>query len=43
MLGGNVPMLAVNNLFILPDWNDEVLIAGTDGGVYVSLDGGDVW
>ena len=42
-LGVNIPMLGVNNLLVLPGWNDEVLFAGTDGGVYVSMDSGGSW
>jgi hypothetical protein len=36
-------MLGVNNLYLLPDWNDDVIIAGTDGGVYISFNGGIQW
>lgn len=42
-LGANFPMLGVNSFFILPEWNDEILFAATDGGVYTSLDGGTEW
>ncbi len=42
-LGVNMPMLGVNSFFILPGWNDEILFAATDGGVYVSLDAGAAW
>jgi photosystem II stability/assembly factor-like uncharacterized protein len=42
-LAANVPMLGVNSFFILPGWNDEVLFAATDGGVYVSFDSGGEW
>jgi photosystem II stability/assembly factor-like uncharacterized protein len=39
----DLPMMGVNNLFILPGWNDAVLFAATDGGVYVSQDAGEQW
>ena len=42
-IGTNLPMMGVNNLFILPGSADQVMIAGTDGGVYVSFDYGQQW
>lgn len=39
----DLPMMGVNSLYILPDWNDAVLFAATDGGVYLSQDAGDSW
>jgi photosystem II stability/assembly factor-like uncharacterized protein len=42
-IGANVPMMGVNNIFIMPGSNDKILIVGTDGGVYVSFDAGDQW
>ncbi|MGB3078403.1 MAG: hypothetical protein WBB31_04935, partial [Saprospiraceae bacterium] len=42
-LGANAPMLGVNNLMLLPGWNDEIIFAATDGGVYVSFNSGFSW
>jgi len=42
-ISGDLPNLAVNDLYILPDANDQVIFAATDGGVYVTLDGGVAW
>lgn len=42
-LGDDLPLMAVNNIFIMPESEDTILIAGTDGGVYVSFDKGDQW
>lgn len=42
-LGVNVPMVGVNSMLILPGWNDEILFAATDGGVYVSFNSGFAW
>lgn len=42
-LSENVPVVGVNSFMILPGSNDEILFAGTDGGVYVSLNGGILW
>jgi hypothetical protein len=42
-LESDLPMLGVNALFILPGTNDGILFAGTDGGVYISVDAGVIW
>ncbi len=42
-LGNDIPMLGVNSFMILPEWNDDVMFAATDGGVYVSQDAGTMW
>jgi len=42
-ISGNLPNLAVNDFYILPDTEDQVIFAATDGGVYVTLDGGQAW
>ncbi|MDZ4683084.1 MAG: hypothetical protein SGI94_21750 [Saprospiraceae bacterium] len=42
-ISGDLPNLAVNDLYILPEANDQVIFAATDGGVYITLDGGAVW
>ena len=42
-LGVNIPMAGVNNLYIFPGWNDEIIFVGTDGGVYVSFNSGSQW
>lgn len=39
----DLPLMGVNNLFILPGSNDEILLVGTDAGVYVTFDGGAKW
>lgn len=40
---GDLPNLAVNDLFILPDHQDSVIFAATDGGMYGTLNGGQHW
>ena len=40
---GDLPNLAVNDLVILPDHQDSVLFAATDGGVYGTTNGGQHW
>ncbi len=42
-VAADLPMLGVNAFLILPGWNDAVLFAATDGGVYVSLTAGNTW
>ncbi|MCB9081642.1 MAG: hypothetical protein H6555_08025 [Lewinellaceae bacterium] len=42
-LVGNLPPLAVNDLFILPGRGDSILFAATDGGVFASVNAGDSW
>jgi photosystem II stability/assembly factor-like uncharacterized protein len=39
----DLPMMGVNSLYLPEGWNDTVLFAATDGGVYVSKDAGDHW
>jgi photosystem II stability/assembly factor-like uncharacterized protein len=41
-ISGNLPNLAVNDVFIMPG-NDDVIFAATDGGVYGTTNGGNDW
>ncbi|RMG57750.1 MAG: PKD domain-containing protein, partial [Bacteroidetes bacterium] len=41
-ISGNLPDLAVNDLFVYPS-DDDILFAATDGGVYGTIDGGQSW
>lgn len=42
-ISGDLPQLPVNDLFVLPGHADSVLFAGTDAGVYFSLNSGGNW
>jgi len=42
-IASDIPMMGVNNLFIMPASADTILIAGTDAGVYVSFNAGGQW
>ena len=42
-IASDIPLMGVNNLYIMPASEDTILIAGTDGGVYVSFDAGAQW
>jgi photosystem II stability/assembly factor-like uncharacterized protein len=39
----DLPMMGVNDLFILPGSEDKTLVVATDGGVYASIDGSESW
>ncbi len=42
-ISGDLPPLGVNDLFIMPNYAGQVIFAGTDGGLYATLDGGSHW
>lgn len=42
-ISGDLPPLAVNDVYILPGYQDSVLFAGTDGGVYGTMNAGAQW
>lgn len=42
-VAGNLPPYAINDVLILPNGNDNVLFAATDGGVYITTNGGHQW
>jgi len=42
-LSGNLPDIACNDIFIIPEHNDSILFVGTDAGVYGTIDGGVTW
>lgn len=42
-ISGNLPPVPVNDLIVLPGFNDSILFAATDGGVYFTRDGGVIW
>ena len=42
-ISGDLPQLAVNDIYILPHHNDTVLFVSTDGGVYATLNSGTNW
>ncbi len=42
-IAGDLPNLAVNDLYILPGHSDSIIFAGTDGGVYGTIDEGGHW
>lgn len=42
-ISGDLPNLAINDIYILPENQDTVLFAATDGGVYGSLNAGENW
>lgn len=42
-ISGDLPELAINDLYVLPNYEDGVLFAATDGGVYGTLNAGQNW
>jgi photosystem II stability/assembly factor-like uncharacterized protein len=42
-IAGNLPNLAINDLYILSGHMDSVIFAGTDGGVFGTIDSGEHW
>ncbi len=42
-ISGNLPQLAVNSLYVLYGYGDSVIFVATDGGVYHTLNQGDLW
>jgi len=42
-ISGNMPDIAINDIWILRNNNDQVIFAATDGGVYATLNGGLTW
>ena len=42
-ISGDLPNLAINDLYILPGHQDSIIFVGTDGGVFATLDGGQHW
>jgi photosystem II stability/assembly factor-like uncharacterized protein len=42
-ISGNLPNLAINDLYVLPGHADSILFAATDGGIYGTLDSGESW
>ncbi len=42
-ISGNLPNLAINDVFIIPGHQDSVLFVATDGGVYGSMNAGQRW
>jgi photosystem II stability/assembly factor-like uncharacterized protein len=42
-ISGDLPQLAVNDIYILPEHNDSILFVATDGGVYGTINAGTSW
>ncbi len=42
-ISSNLPQVAVNDLFVLPGYDDQLLFVATDIGAYGSIDGGISW
>ena len=42
-ISGDLPDLAINDVYILPGHNDSVIFIANDGGVYGTVDAGTTW
>ena len=42
-IASNLPPLAINDVFIYPNGNDNVLFVATDGGVFFTVNSGNNW
>ncbi len=42
-ISGDLPQLAINNIFVIPEQGNQVIYVATDGGVFGTLNGGDSW
>lgn len=42
-ISSNLPNLAVNDIYVLPQHQDSILFVATDGGVYGTMDAGENW
>ncbi|RMG87856.1 MAG: T9SS C-terminal target domain-containing protein, partial [Bacteroidetes bacterium] len=42
-ISANLPDLAINDIYVLPEHQDSVLFVANDGGVYGTIDGGASW
>ena len=42
-ISGDLPQLAINNIYVFDETNDQIIFAATDGGVYVTQNGGINW
>jgi len=42
-ISGNLPDLAINDVYILPNTNDEMIAVANEAGVYLTRDGGILW
>ncbi len=42
-IAGDLPDIAINDVLVLPNYQDSVLFVATDGGVYASINAGEDW
>lgn len=42
-IAGDLPNLAINDIYVLPGFQDSVIFVGTDGGVFGTINNGDHW
>ncbi len=42
-ISGNLPQIAINDILVHPDYDDNVIFVATDGGIYFTENAGDTW
>lgn len=42
-ISGDLPDLAINDVFVIPGHQDSIIFVGNDGGVYGTINGGQTW
>ncbi|KAA3635081.1 MAG: T9SS C-terminal target domain-containing protein [Bacteroidetes bacterium] len=42
-IAGDLPNLAINDVYVLPGFQDSVIFVGTDGGVFGTINSGEHW
>lgn len=42
-ISGDLPQIAINDILVHPEYNDNVIFVATDGGIYFTIDAGVSW
>ena len=42
-ISGDLPQISINDIFVHPEYNDNVIFVATDGGIYFTENAGETW
>jgi hypothetical protein len=42
-ISGDLPQIAINDILLHPEYDDNVIFVATDGGIYYTVDAGESW
>ena len=42
-ISGDLPQIAINDILLHPEYDDNVIFVATDGGIYFTVDAGESW